>query len=149
MGVIIITFFIDINLLEGFWQFVWCLFFYVCNFRTLSLSYSQHIHKMYCNLFSWHIVISKVVFFEWSNYVNSIEVFLGKNNIRMNENWCLFFINTVEPMARTPFGPWKSVRDMGSSSHWGLIMVPGQKQNNDNLWIFYFCHNNYMSMRRF
>ena len=27
-------------------------------------------------------------------------------------------------MARTSLGPWKFVRDMGSSSHLGLIMAP-------------------------
>ena len=40
--------------------------------------------------------------------------------------------------ARTSLGPWKCVRDMGSSSHWGLIMVPSQKVNVDNLGIFFF-----------
>ena len=40
--------------------------------------------------------------------------------------------------ARTSLGPWKCVRDMGSSSHWGLIMVPSQKANGDNLGIFFF-----------
>ena len=29
-------------------------------------------------------------------------------------------------MAQTSFGPWKFVRDMGSSGHWGLIITPGQ-----------------------
>ena len=29
-------------------------------------------------------------------------------------------------------GPWKIVRDKGSSSHQGLIMVPGQEANDDN-----------------
>ena len=36
-------------------------------------------------------------------------------------------------MAQTSLGPWKFVRDMGSSSHWGLIMEPGQEANCDNL----------------
>ena len=36
-------------------------------------------------------------------------------------------------MARTSLRPWKFVRDMGSSSHWGLIMAPAQKANSDNL----------------
>ena len=44
-----------------------------------------------------------------------------------------FFSNTVEPMARTSFGPWESVRDIGSSSHCGLIKAPGQEANSDNL----------------
>ena len=36
-------------------------------------------------------------------------------------------------MARTSLGPWKFVRDMGSSSHWGLILAPVQEANSDNL----------------
>ena len=36
-------------------------------------------------------------------------------------------------MARTSLGPWKFVWDMGSSSHWGLIMAPVQEANSDNL----------------
>ena len=36
-------------------------------------------------------------------------------------------------MARTSLGPMKFVRDMGSSSHWGLIMAPVQEANSDNL----------------
>ena len=39
-------------------------------------------------------------------------------------------------MARTSLGPWKFVRDMGSSSHWGLIMEPVQEANSNNLGIF-------------
>ena len=36
-------------------------------------------------------------------------------------------------MARTSLGPWKLVRDMGNSSHFGLIMTRGQEANNDKL----------------
>ena len=36
-------------------------------------------------------------------------------------------------MARTFLEPWKFVRDMGSSSHWGLVMATGQGANDDNL----------------
>ena len=36
-------------------------------------------------------------------------------------------------MAQTSLWPWKLVQDMGSSSHWGLIMAPGQEVNNDVL----------------
>ena len=36
-------------------------------------------------------------------------------------------------MAQTSLGPWKSVLDMGSSSHCGLIIVPDQDANVDNL----------------
>ena len=32
-------------------------------------------------------------------------------------------------MARTSLGLWKFVRDMGSSSHWGLIMAQGRETN--------------------
>ena len=38
-------------------------------------------------------------------------------------------------MARTSLGPLKFVRDMGSSSHWGLIMAQGQEANGDKLGI--------------
>ena len=44
-------------------------------------------------------------------------------------------------MARTSLGPWKFVRDMGSSSHRGLIMAPIQEANSDNLgYLFDFLH---------
>ena len=36
-------------------------------------------------------------------------------------------------MTQTFLGPWKFIRDMVSSSHRGLIMVPGQGVNGDNL----------------
>ena len=36
-------------------------------------------------------------------------------------------------MAQTYLGPMKFVRDMGSSSPWGLIMAPVQEANSDNL----------------
>ena len=39
-------------------------------------------------------------------------------------------------MARTSLGPWKFVRDTGSSSHRGLIIAQGQKANENNLEMF-------------
>ena len=36
-------------------------------------------------------------------------------------------------MARTTFGPWKFVLDMGSSSSYGLIIAPGQEVDEDDL----------------
>ena len=36
-------------------------------------------------------------------------------------------------MAQTSLGPWKFVRNMGSSSHCGLVMAPVQEVNSDNL----------------
>ena len=41
-------------------------------------------------------------------------------------------------MARTSLGPQKIARDMGSSSHWGLIMAPVQEANSDNLGKIFF-----------
>ena len=41
-------------------------------------------------------------------------------------------------MARTSLGPWKFVRDIGSSSHLGLIMAQGQEANGDKLSCFFF-----------
>ena len=34
-------------------------------------------------------------------------------------------------------GAQKIVRDMDGSSHWGLIMVPSQEANGDNLEMFF------------
>ena len=54
--------------------------------------------------------------------------------------------NSVDPdqtaysrtsMARTSLGPSKIVWDMGSASHWGLFMVPGQETDGDNLGKFF------------
>ena len=36
-------------------------------------------------------------------------------------------------MARTSLESWKFIRDMGSLSHWGLIMAQGQEVNGNNL----------------
>ena len=48
-------------------------------------------------------------------------------------------------MALTSLELWKFVRDMGSSSHWGLIMAPVQEANSDNLGkSFDFLHNDCM-----
>ena len=46
-------------------------------------------------------------------------------------------------MAQTSLGPWKFVWDMGSSSHWGLIMAPVHEANSDNL-VFDFLHSDCM-----
>ena len=39
---------------------------------------------------------------------------------------------SLNSMAPTSLGTRKFVLDMGSSSHWGLIIVPGQVANVDN-----------------
>ena len=41
-------------------------------------------------------------------------------------HWLKIVYNRTS-MARTPLGPWKLVRDRGSSSQWGLIIAPGQE----------------------
>ena len=43
------------------------------------------------------------------------------------------YIYSRTSMAWKSLGLQKFVQDTGSSSHWGLIMVPGQKTNDDNL----------------
>ena len=47
-------------------------------------------------------------------------------------------------MARTSLGPWKFIQDMGSSNHWGLIMVAGKEANGDNLGSLFDLYNNGM-----
>ena len=45
----------------------------------------------------------------------------------------LYYIYSRTSTAQTSLGPWKFVRDLGSSSHLGLIMAPDQIANSDNL----------------
>ena len=47
------------------------------------------------------------------------------------QNDAIKYIRTS--VTRTCSGPWKFVRDIGSSSHWGLIMTPGQEANEHDL----------------
>ena len=50
------------------------------------------------------------------------------NSVRFNNN-----IYSQTSMAGTSLGPWEFVRNMGSTSYWGLIMAPGQEAKGDNL----------------
>ena len=43
-------------------------------------------------------------------------------------------------MARTSLGPWKFVRDIGSSGHWGWIMTQGQEANGNKLGVFFIFY---------
>ena len=43
---------------------------------------------------------------------------------------CLYSKTSV---VRTSLGPWKFIREMGSSNHRGLVMAPCQEANGDNL----------------
>ena len=70
----------------------------------------------------WKISVFYLKFF------NVLEV---KVSIYLNRRVFVMYSRTA--MARTSLGPWKFVRDMGSSSHWGLIMAPSQEANGDNL----------------
>ena len=45
---------------------------------------------------------------------------IGNKNTGNSENTTNY---SKTSMARTSLGPWKFIRDMGSSSHWGLIMA--------------------------
>ena len=46
-------------------------------------------------------------------------------------DYCVKYSRT--PVARTSMWPWKLVRDMSSSSYWGLSTALGQEANGDNL----------------
>ena len=50
------------------------------------------------------------------------------------------YMYTVELQRLEHLRPWKFVRNMGSSSHWGLVMTPVQEANSDSLGKF-FLHN--------
>ena len=73
---------------------------------------------------------------------------------------CLMYIKTKftpfstysqNSIARTSFGPWKFILDIGSSSHGGFIIAQGQEANGDNLGMYFpSCINNgtCMSVKR-
>ena len=73
----------------------------------------------------------KVGFKGGQNYIGMFSWCYGCHaalNINCSENKY-----TRISMTGTSFGSWKIVRDMGSSSHWRLIIVPDQEANGDNL----------------
>ena len=53
-------------------------------------------------------------------------------NATLSEHSLFIDIFSRTSIARTCLGPKKFVRDMGSSSHWGLIMTPDQEANSNN-----------------
>ena len=57
-----------------------------------------------------------------------VEVIINKGGLWViANNWNIKWLYSRTSMARTPLGPWKLVRDRGSSSQWGLIIAPGQE----------------------
>ena len=54
-------------------------------------------------------------------------------------NYSLGYKISQTSMAWTAFRPWKFIQDIGSSSHWLLIMAPGQETNSVKLEIFLFA----------
>ena len=96
---------------------------------THNLCCNGKIRKF--NIFGW----KKHFIYSYSSPINTYMVCLISESelfailsalYRTSSSYC----KTL--MARTALGPWKFIRDMGSSSHWGLIMAPGQEANVDN-----------------
>ena len=77
--------------------------------------------------------IKKNRMYLYTSYGNTVDNFANRNNPLYGI--CIFMRYpdySRTSMARISLGPWKTFRDMGSSSHWGLTMVPGQEANGDN-----------------
>ena len=51
----------------------------------------------------------------------------------MNLVLLMISLFTVKHGSTSSLGPWKCNLDMGSSSHWGLIIASGQEANGNNL----------------
>ena len=81
--------------------------------------------------------INEIMLTELLNLGTHIKKKKKKKKKNLQEGIAVLYSRTS--MARTSFGPQKIVRDMGGSSHWGLIIVPSQEANGDNLGIFFRC----------
>ena len=105
------------------------LYLYNCNLRHVmwksvfrAWTYSKNIQTVWSEPFGGHIQ-------------NLLYDCRTEKNVWMHMIiWiCAINIYCQTSMAQTSLGPWKIVGDMGSLSHWGLILVPGQETNGDNI----------------
>ena len=58
-----------------------------------------------------------------SYYMVYLALYMSRKIIGKPTLISLFYIYSRTSMTRAALGPWKFVRDMGRSSHWGLIMA--------------------------
>ena len=129
-------------------MFSWCLCMYVVQVQRSVSSFQQAFvniinsckflkNDFQCD-FIW--ILSHWCCFPYLGF----KVPGRENNISGTKSWQqqIVFVTLIiftgsrysrTSMARTSLGPWKFVRDMGSSSHWGLIMAQVQEANSDNL----------------
>ena len=56
-----------------------------------------------------------------------------KDLFKLRTSMIRCYLYSKTSIVRTSLGPWKFIRDMGSSNHRGLIMAPCQEANGDNL----------------
>ena len=118
-------------------------------FVMVVSAWNQAPHLSSCFCWSFQGVSSAAVLLcFYVAYCNSVFVschclFLVSSSFRDSGMVCFVILAFPEylylyskiSMARTSLGPWKFIRDMGSSSHWGLIMALGQEAYGDNLGI--------------
>ena len=110
-------------------------------FRNLGLFYTEDVADRY--LLSLFILVCKEILRSLRFWILRLlmieELLIGlvlwrtfTSLILIMKYYICIFIYSRTFMARTSLGPWKFVRDMGSSSHWGFIMAPCQVANGDN-----------------
>ena len=82
------------------------------------------------------VALDKASFLKKQNKYADIFLFFHRNTCCWYSSeapqWCApieYPQYSQTSMARTSLGPWKFVREMGSSSQWDLIMAPGQETN--------------------
>ena len=107
-------------------------------FRNLGLFYTEDVADRY--LLSLFILVCKEILRSLRFWILRLlmieELLIGlvlwrtfTSLILIMKYYICIFIYSRTFMARTSLGPWKFVRDMGSSSHWGFIMAPCQVAN--------------------
>ena len=114
-----------------------------------SLGY-QHLPRDLANVNAWKMKNHVWSLYYWGSqaWANSVDLSQMQQNVKSDwgpcrlpliqqflERTCSNFRTSYSQtlLARTSLGPWKFVWDMGSLSHWGLIIIPGQKANGDDL----------------
>ena len=98
-------------------------------FWVFSLRIWQKVHfrtlRLICNISRWYFLPSET---QWWD-----EIILKNGYWPLTDIYDQILIYSKTLMSRTPLRPWKFIRDMGTSNHWGLIIAPGQEANCDNL----------------
>ena len=73
-----------------------------------------------------------------SNLGNTEQINERASQSRFTEPLHMVAMKSRSSMAQTSSEQWSNILNMDSSSHWGLIIAPGQEENGDNLGMYFY-----------